>query len=97
VFAFCENWGKDTVEQLAGGNVTLWFASGELTNWHADSLTYSDGTNKVTVKGVAADRIELKFGSGSTPEDAAQFASLSDMGAFDAFTSRKIFEETTLA
>jgi len=93
IFAFCENWGADTVEQLATGSVTLWFASGELANWDADSLTYSDGGNSVTVKGVTAEQVTLKFGD----DGSAQFTSLSDMGAFDAFTSRKIFEEATLA
>jgi len=93
VFAFCENWGTDTVEQLATGSVTLWFASGDLANWHVDTLTYSDGENCVQVKGVTAEQVTLKFGD----DGSAQFTSLSDMGAFDAFTSRKIFEEATLA
>ena len=93
VFAFCENWGKDTVEQLAGGKVTLWFASGDETNWDADSLTYSDGENSVTVKGVTVEQIELKFGD----DGSELFASLSDLDAFEAFTSRKIFEEAALA
>ena len=93
LFTFCENWGKDTAEQLATGTVTLWFASGELANWDADSLTYSDGDNIVQVKGVTADRITLKFGD----DGSAQFASLSDLGAFDAYSSRKIFEEAALA
>ena len=93
VFAFCGNWGKDTVQQLETGKVTLWFASGELTNWDESELTYSDGENSVTVKGVTAEQITLKFGD----DGSAQFASLSDLGAFDAFTSRNIFEEATLA
>ena len=93
VFTFCENWGKDTVQQLADGTVTLWFASGDATNWDEENLTYADGENTVTVKGVTADQIELKFGSGNTPEDEAQFASLFAMGAFDAFTSKRIFAE----
>jgi len=92
VFTFCDNWGADTVQQLENGSVTLWFASGSLTNWNAETLTYTDGDNSVTVSGVAAEKITLKFGENS-PEDAARFASLSDIGAFDAFTSRKIFEE----
>ena len=94
MFAFCDNWGADTVQQLETGTVTLWFASGDLENWNAETLTYSDGENSVTVSGVAADKITLKFGSGDTPEDAAQFASLSSIGAFDAFTSRRVFEES---
>jgi len=90
VFMFCGNWGADTVEQLASGTVTLWFASGSMENWNAETLTYTDGANSVTVSGVTADQITLKFGD----DGSAQFAALSDMGAFDAFTSRKIFEES---
>ena len=93
VFTFCENWGIDEVEQLASGSVTLWFASGSLENWNAETLTYTDGENSVKVSGGAADKITLKFGENS-PEDAAQFASLSGIGAFDAFTSQLVFEES---
>ena len=91
VFTFCDNWGADTVEQLEGGSVTLWFAHGSMDNWNADSLTYTDGENSVSVKGVAS--VSLKFGEDS-PADAAQFATLSGMGAFADFTSRKVFEES---
>lgn len=92
VYTFCDNWGTDEVEQLAGGTVTLWFVEGSLDNWDEAAQTYTDGDNSVTVKGV--NSVELKFGSGTTPDDAAQFAALSDLGAFDAFTSRKIFEDS---
>ena len=94
VFTFCDNWGTDTVQQLETGTVTLWFASGSETNWNVETLTYTDGGNSVTVKGVTADKITLKFGSGDTPEDAAMYTSLASAGAFDAFTSQKIFEES---
>ena len=94
VFTFCGNWGADTVKQLETGTVTLWFASaGDTGVWDEASLTYTDGENSVTVSGVAADRITLKFGENS-PEDAAQFTALSGLGAFDDFTSRKVFEES---
>ena len=89
VFAVCGNWGTDTVQQLESGSVTLWFASGTESNWNAETLTYTDGENSVTVSGVTADRITLKFGD----DGSDQFASLSGIGAFDAFTSRKVFEE----
>ena len=89
VFAFCGNWGADTVQQLETGSVTLWFASGAESNWNAETLTYTDGENSVTVSGVTADRITLKFGD----DGSDQLASLSGIGAFDAFTSRKVFEE----
>ena len=81
-----EGWGADTVEQLAGGSVTLWFASGGMENWDAANLTYTDGDNSVTVSGVTA--VALKFGD----DGSEQYANLAAMGAFDAFTSRKIFE-----
>ena len=92
VFAFCDNWGVDTVEQLASGTVTLWFDHGSLENWNAETLTYIyiEGICSVTVSGVSADRITLKFGD----DGSDQFAALSDAGAFDAFTSQRIFEES---
>lgn len=31
IFTFGENWGKDTVEQLASGDVTLWLSPGRKT------------------------------------------------------------------
>jgi len=93
VFTFCNNWGEDIVEQLETGSVTLWFASGSEENWNPETLTYSSGTNSVTVTGVAAEQVTLKFG-GENEEDAAQFAALSEAGAFASFTSRRIFEES---
>ena len=90
VFAFCDNWGADTVEQLGTGTVTLWFASGSESNWNAETLTYTDGLSSVTVSGVSADRITLKFGD----DGSEQFAALSNMGAFDGVTSQKVFEDS---
>jgi len=92
IFTFCDNWGADTVEQLAGGSVTLWFASGSETNWNAETLTYTDGANSVKVSGVS--EVSLKFGKGTTQEDEAQFAALSSIGAFADITSERIFEES---
>ena len=90
IFTFGENWGMDTVEQLATGSVTLWFVSGSLENWNAETMTYTDGDNSVKVSGVTADKITLKFGDdGSEP-----YATLSEAGAFKEFTSQKIFEES---
>ena len=88
VFAFGENWGTDTVEQSAGGSVTLWFASGSETNWDAATLTYADGGNSVVVSGVAADRVTLKFGD----DTSETFAKLSALGAFADLTSENVFE-----
>ena len=92
IFTFCENWGTDTVEQHSSGSVTLWFVSGSETNWDKSTLTYTDGDNSVTVKGVAAAQIELKFGENS-PEDKEQFDLLSGTGSFLGFTSEQVFEE----
>jgi hypothetical protein len=89
IFTFCENWGTDTVEQLEDGSVLLWFASGSMENWNAETLTYTDGDNSVKVTGITS--VTLKFGG--VGEDAAMFATLSEAGAFKEFTSQKIFEE----
>ena len=90
IFTFCDNWGMDSVEQLGTGTVTLWFAEGSMDNWNVETLTYTDGPDSVTVKGVTADKITLKFGS----DASEQYASLAHAGAFDAFTSQKIFEDS---
>jgi len=65
---------------------------GTATNTTVNSFGYLT-VSSVKVKGVTADQVFFKFGSGNE-EDAARFASLSDAGAFDAFTSRMIFEES---
>ncbi len=88
IFTFCDNWGVDTVEQLAGSSVTLWFASGDESKWNAEKLTYTDGDNSVTVKGVTS--VELKFGD----DDSDAYKALAAAGAFAEFTSQKIFEES---
>ena len=81
VFCFGENWGNDTIEQLSGGSVTLWFAAGSASNWNASTLTYSDGINSVKVSGV--DNVTLKFGDVDTAV----------AGAFLDAASEKIFED----
>ena len=77
-FCFCENWGQDTVTQLEGGSVTRWFANGNIDKWDANTLTYADGRNILTVTGIAAGNITLMF------EDDApqQYALLQNAGAF---------------
>ena len=72
------------MEQLADGKVTLWFESGSLDNWDQDTLTYSDGVNSVTVKGVRD--ADICFGG-----------DISDLpaGAFTDYVSEKIYEERT--
>ena len=89
IFAFCDGWGNDTVEQLADGDVTLWFESGSLDNWDASTLTYTDGNSSVRVSGVTADKVSLKFGD----DGSEQYASLAVRGAFADCSSEKIFEE----
>ena len=87
LFCFCADWGRDTVEQFASGSVTLWFEEGDESKWDRSSLTYADGDNSVTVTGVAS--VTLLFGGAD-----GRHASLLAAGAFDAFTSEKIFEGT---
>ena len=81
IFTFGGNWGNDTVEQLEGGSVTLWFETGAEENWNADTLTYSDGSNSVRVSGGV--NVTLKFGD--TGSAVA--------GAFLDSASEKIFED----
>jgi autotransporter passenger strand-loop-strand repeat protein len=87
IFTFGENWGVDTVEQLATGSVTLWFVSGDESNWNAETMTYTDGDNSVTVTGVTS--VELRFGNNTTE----QYTMLAQAGAFLDFTTERIFEE----
>ena len=89
IFCFGENWGEDTVEQLAGGSVTLWFESGSENNWDADTLTYTDGTDSVKVSGVSNDNITLIFGD----DGSLRYDELATVGCFDDAASEKIFED----
>ena len=82
-FCFGSDWGIDTVEQLAGGSITLWFESGSENFWNAGTMTYNDGVNSVTVKGVTADAVTLKFGDVET----------AIAGAFENAASEKVFED----
>lgn len=81
VFCFCDDWGTDRIEQLVKGSVTLWFENGSIQNWNAQTQTYSDCNNRVTV--IGTNNIILQFGSIS---DAPA-------GAFDDAASEKIFED----
>ena len=80
IFCFGANWGNDTVEQLSDGSVTLHFETGSEANWDADTLTYTDGVNSVTVSGVT--EVSLVFG-GTAPVE----------GAFLDAASEKVFED----
>ena len=80
VFCFGADWGNDTVEQLADGTVTLWFAEGSESSWNSETLTYSDGVNSVSVSGCVD--VTLKFGD---TKNAVE-------GAFADAASSKIFK-----
>ena len=92
IFCFGENWGNDTVEQLAGGKITLWFESGSESSWNADTLTYTDGTNSVKVSGISADNISLIFGD----DGSLRYDELADSGCFEDTASEKIFDNKVL-
>ena len=79
-FFFSSNWGCDTVEQLDNGQVTLHFECGSMENWNADTLTYTDGQNTVTVTGTT--EVVLLFGT----------TGVTVPGAFADAASEKIFE-----
>ncbi len=91
LFAFGYDLGHDTVEQLTGGKVTLWFAYGDASKWDDGSLTYTDGDRSVTVSGVALEDVTLKFGDDGTE----QYELLQMAGAFDDSAHAQIFEDNT--
>ncbi|MCI5779084.1 MAG: hypothetical protein MR051_04615 [Lentisphaeria bacterium] len=90
VFTFGGNWGKDIVEQLGDeeSRVMLWFAEGDHAHWDASTLTYTDGSNSVTVMGVTADQVEIYIGD----EFPWDFEMMSELGIFADATSENVFE-----
>ena len=74
--------GKDIIEQLLGGSVTLLFKT-DCGTWDAETLTYTCGNNSVTVSGVS--EVNLKFGNSDIT------------GAFDEVVTKKIFEDKNKA
>ena len=88
----------DTVEQLQGGSVTLWFNEGDISNWKEDTLTYTEGDNSVTVSGVGVENIIIKFSYGDNDPTLAfldgevQYGYLEGNGAFADYTIDKVFE-----
>ena len=89
IFAFCENWGKDTVQLTDSDSyIALWFASGSESNWDAASRIYRNGSNSVTIIGGAGCTIDLKFG-----DEGGQYDDMVSIGAFESATSEKIFED----
>ena len=79
-FTFGSNWGNDQITQLENGSVTLWLAEGSMEHWNAETLTYSDGENTITVSGCA----DINFKFGVNPEDDERF--------FAESTTCRIFE-----
>ena len=81
IFTFGDDWGSDTVKQLASGSVTVWFEEGSESNWNAETGVYTDGTNTVSVSGSV--NVTLRFGaSADLPA-----------GSFEEETTRKVFED----
>ncbi len=88
IFCFGAEWGCDQVEQLSGGSVTLWFASGSMGNWDASALTYRDGDDTVSVSGVDAGAVTLKFGD----DTSETYAMLAENGFFNSAVTGKVWE-----
>ena len=55
----------------------------------AETLTYTDGNNRVQVIGVDSEKISLKFGS----DDSAEYEELVSHNAFADAVSGKVFED----
>ena len=66
----------------------MWFADGDLSKWDAAMLTYTDGGNFVTVSGVGADRVTLKFGDDASPA----YADMVALGAFMEQSTAGVFD-----
>ena len=108
-FTFCKNWSNDTVVQLNGGTALLWFNDLEKDSLVLESdamgnAVLSDGNNTLTLQGVQFSNelanafadgndlmngISLKFGN----DGSVQYSELLTAGAFNDFTSEKIFED----
>ncbi len=84
LFCFCDGWGHDTVNQLSGSKVVLWFTQDGGT-WDSSSMTYRFGESSVTVSGVSSEDVTLIFGDAAGTE----YADL-----YELYVSEKVFEET---
>ncbi|MBR2508559.1 MAG: AIDA repeat-containing protein [Lentisphaeria bacterium] len=84
IFVFGGDFGVDTVEQLADGKVTLYFES-QTVKYDESAKTFSDGRNSVILKGDF--EFEVIYGTDKT---------LASIGAYDDFSSEKIFEDKLL-
>ena len=108
VFAYGDYaWGQDTIEQLPGGDLLLWFEDGmKLGGAEGDIQLTSDAdgnavlkrvgtSDKVTVKGYTQAEVvdRLVFGSGTY--NGQNYGELSAMGVFSPATTERVFEERT--
>ncbi len=81
IFCFGTNWGRDEVEQLDDGEITLVIENGSLENWDAENRLYTSGNNSIQIFGDA--KVSLVFEADSSlPE-----------GVFSPAASEKIFED----
>ncbi len=89
LFCFGGDWGSDTVVQLDGGSVTLWFESETVV--HEGNGVYSVGENSVTVNG---DDVKVTVIKGKTGDwYDYTYDDLYNLGAFSEVSTKKVFEE----
>ena len=89
-FVFGGDWGNDTVEQLASGQVILWFQNGDESKWDQASLTYTDGANSVKVTGVT--EVTLIFGD-DNGNKLENYNYLLSIDAFSDYSSTRIYTD----
>ena len=90
-FVFGGDWGNDTVEQLATGQVVLWFQDGDESKWDQASLTYTDGANSVKVIGVT--EVSLIFGD-DNGNQSENYNYLLSHGAFSDYSTSRIYTDS---
>ncbi|MDD3155733.1 MAG: calcium-binding protein [Victivallaceae bacterium] len=92
LFTFSSAWGEDTIEQLAGGSVTLWFEHEvALLFEHVGvdtKITSSEGT--ILAKDMTLSLENCRFGFSGLEE---QYNRLAALGAFASSSTEKIFED----
>jgi Ca2+-binding RTX toxin-like protein len=111
IFAFGLGWGSDTIEQREGGSTLLWFgynvrAEISLSADGAGNAVLSSDSGSVTLLGIKHDDLSEVFASCSNDlldglslrfgDDGSDlYSDLLVEGAFDGFTSKKVFEDTS--
>ena len=93
LFVFGGNWGDDSVTQINGGSIALWFLNDEaqisVSELDGDVIFRNEaGTASVTVRGAALADLTVRFGD----DGSEQFARLSAAGAFLGSTTESVFE-----